>query len=36
MSGLEKVDADQIVTNYHEVIDTFDALNLKEDLLRGM
>jgi translation initiation factor 4A len=34
--GLTDVDAGEIVTNYDEVVDSFDALNLKEELLRGI
>ncbi|ANB12300.1 translation initiation factor eIF4A [Sugiyamaella lignohabitans] len=34
--GLADIEAEQIVTNYDEVVDSFDALNLKEPLLRGI
>lgn len=33
---LADIDAGEIVTNYDEVVDTFDALNLKDELLRGI
>lgn len=34
--GLTDVESNQIISNYDEVVDTFDALNLKEPLLRGI
>lgn len=33
---LKDVESDKIVTNYDEVVDSFDALGLKEQLLRGI
>lgn len=33
---LNDIDSGEIVTNYDEVVDSFDALNLKENLLRGI
>lgn len=33
---LNDIDGGEIVTNYDEVVDSFDALNLKENLLRGI
>uniref|UniRef100_A0A060T8H0 ATP-dependent RNA helicase eIF4A n=1 Tax=Blastobotrys adeninivorans TaxID=409370 RepID=A0A060T8H0_BLAAD len=33
---LQDIDAGEIVTNYNESVDTFDALELKEPLLRGI
>lgn len=34
--GLTDADPALIETNYHEVVDSFDALNLKDPLLRGI
>ncbi|KAK4905512.1 translation initiation factor eIF4A, partial [Elasticomyces elasticus] len=34
--GLEDIEAAQIESNYDEVTDTFDAMNLKAELLRGV
>lgn len=34
--ALKDIESDRIETNYDEVVETFDALNLKDDLLRGM
>lgn len=33
---LKDIDSGEIVTNYNEVVDSFDALNLKDNLLRGI
>ena len=34
--GLEDIDAGQIESNYDETTDSFDAMNLKSELLRGV
>lgn len=34
--SLQDIESDRIDTNYDEVVESFDALNLKEELLRGM
>lgn len=33
---ISNVDENLIESNYHEVAHTFDDLNLKEEILRGM
>ncbi|KAH0253631.1 hypothetical protein KCU91_g18395, partial [Aureobasidium melanogenum] len=35
-SGLEEVPEGQIESNYDETTDSFDAMNLKAELLRGV
>lgn len=32
---LQDVESERIDSNYDEVVESFDALNLKEELLRG-
>lgn len=33
--SLQDIESERIDTNYDEVVESFDALNLKEELLRG-
>lgn len=33
---LQNVEPEKIETNYDETVDSFDALGLKQELLRGM
>lgn len=33
---LNDIEAERIETNYDEVVESFDDLHLKDDLLRGM
>jgi translation initiation factor 4A len=35
-AGLEEINESQIESNYDEVVDSFDNMNLKPELLRGV